>query len=90
LVNFAVQKALEGLRQGLLYGFWIVQRYGFEPALAGALGNSLGVTLVLAVMKIAEAQSAAGWALAAGAVLLPVLTFGSVGNGHQALCASAV
>jgi hypothetical protein len=79
-----VQKALEDLGQGLLNGFWIVQRYGFEPTLAGALGNSFGVALVLAVMKIAEAQSAAGWALAAGAVFVLVLAFGCVGNGHQA------
>jgi hypothetical protein len=80
-----VQKALEDLRQGLLYGFWIVHRYGLEPALAGALGNSLGVALVLAVMKVAEAQSAAGWALAAGTVFVLVLAFGCVGNGHRAL-----
>ena len=79
-----MQKALEELRQGLLYGFWIVQRYALEPALAGALGNSLGVALVLAVMKMAEAQSAARWALAAGAVFLPLLAFACVGDGHRA------
>jgi hypothetical protein len=82
-VDFAVQKALEDLRQGLLYGSWIVQRYGFEPALAGTLGESFGIALVLAVVKIAEAQSAAGWALAAGAVFVPLLAFGCVGDGHR-------
>jgi hypothetical protein len=35
------------------------------------------------MVKIAEAQSAAGWALAAGAVFLPVLAFGCVGDGHR-------
>jgi hypothetical protein len=84
MVDFAVQKALHELRQGLLYGFWIVQRYGFEPALAGALGNSFGVALVLAVVKMAEAQSAAGWTLAAGAVFVPVLACGCVDDGHWA------
>jgi hypothetical protein len=78
-----VQQALHDSRQGLLYGFWVVQRYGFEPTLAGALGNSFGVALVLAVVKIAEAQSAARWALAAGAVFVPVLAFGCVGDGHR-------
>ena len=82
VVDFVAQKAMHDLRQGLLYGFWIVQRYGFEPALAGALGNSFGVALVLAVMKSAEAQSAAGWAPAEGAVLLPVLAFGCIGDSH--------
>jgi hypothetical protein len=27
-----MQKALHDLRQGLLYGFWIVQRYGLTLA----------------------------------------------------------
>jgi hypothetical protein len=85
VVDFAVQKALEDLGQGLLNGFWIVQRYGFEPALAGALSNSPGAALVLAVVKIAEAQSAARWALAVGAVFVLVLAFGCVGDGHRAL-----
>jgi hypothetical protein len=67
-VDFAVQKALHDLSQSLLYGFWIVQGYGIEPALAGALGNSFGGALVFAMMMIAEAQSAEGGALAAGAV----------------------
>jgi hypothetical protein len=83
VIDFAVQKALHDLSQSLLYGFWIVQCYGIEPALAGALGNSFGVALVLAVMMIAEAESAAGWALAAGAVLLLVLAFGCVDDGHS-------
>jgi hypothetical protein len=39
---------------------------------------------VLAVVKVAEAQPAAGWALAAGAVFVLVLAFGCVGNGHRA------
>jgi hypothetical protein len=54
VVDFAAKKAMRDLCQALLYGFWIVQRYGFEPALAGALGNSFGVALVFAVMKSAE------------------------------------
>jgi hypothetical protein len=82
VIDFAEQKALDDLCQGLLYGFWVVQGYAIEPALAGALGNSPGVALVLAVMKSAEAQSAAGWALAAGAVSVLVLAFGRVGDGH--------
>jgi hypothetical protein len=82
VVDFTAEKAVRDLCQGLLYGFWIVQRYGFEPALAGALGNSFGVALVFAVMKSAEAQSAAGGALAVGAIFLPVLAFGCVGDGH--------
>jgi hypothetical protein len=61
---------------------WIVQRYGFEPALAGALGDSFGVALVLAMMMIAKAQPAEGWALAAGAIFLLVPAFGCVGDGH--------
>ncbi|MGA8272643.1 MAG: hypothetical protein WB919_13875 [Candidatus Sulfotelmatobacter sp.] len=83
MVDFAVQKALHDLRQGLLYGVWIIQRYRFEPALAGTLGNSLGAALLLAVMKSAEAQSAAGWALAAGAIFMPVLAFGCIDDGHR-------
>ena len=86
MVDFAVQKALHDLHQGLLYGFWIVQRYGFEPALAGALGNSFGVALELAMVKNAEPQSAAGWALAAGAVFALVLAFWCIVDGHW-LCA---
>jgi hypothetical protein len=82
VVDYAAEKAVRDLCQSILYGFWIVQRYGFEPALAGALGKSFGVALVLAVMKSAEAQSAAGGALAVGAVFLPVLAFGCVGDGH--------
>lgn len=81
VVDFAEQKALDDLCQGLLYGFWVVQRYAIEPALAGALGNSPGTALVLAVMKSAEAQPAAGWALAAGAVFVLVLAFGCVDDG---------
>jgi hypothetical protein len=82
VVDFAAKNALHDMCQGFLDGFWIVQRHGFEPALAGALGNSFGVALVFAVMKSAEAQSAAGGALAEGAVFAPVLAFGCVGDGH--------
>jgi hypothetical protein len=57
-----------------------------NPALAGALGNFFGVALVLAVMKIAEAQPMAGWAVAAGAVFLLVLAFGCVDDGHRDFC----
>jgi hypothetical protein len=81
-LDFAAEKAMRDLCQGLLYGIWIVQRYRFEPALAGALGNSFGVALVLAVVKSAKAQSAAGGALAVAAIFLPVLAFGCVGDGH--------
>jgi hypothetical protein len=49
-----------------------------------ALGNSFGVALELAVMKRAKTQFAAGRALAAGAVFLPVLAFGCVVDGHRA------
>jgi hypothetical protein len=82
VVDFAAEKAVRDLCQCLLDGFWIVQRYGFEPALAGALGNSFGVALVFAVVKSAEAQSAAGGALAVGAIFAPVLAFRCVGDGH--------
>jgi hypothetical protein len=86
VIDFAAQKSVHDLRQSLLCGFWIVQRYAFEPALAGAFGDSFGVAFVLAVMVIAEAQPAAGWALAAGSVLLPVLAFGCVCDGHPGFC----
>lgn len=85
MVDFAVQKALHDLRQSLLYGFWIVQSYAFEPALADTLRNSLGVALVLAMMISAEPQPEAGWALAAGAVFLPVFAFGCIDDAHRFL-----
>jgi hypothetical protein len=86
VADFAVQKALDDLRQSFLYRFWIVQCDAFEPTLAGALGDSFGVALVLALMKIAKALPVAGRALAAGAILMRVLALECVGDGHRILC----
>jgi hypothetical protein len=83
MVDFAVQKALHELRQGLLYGFWIVQRYGFEPALAGVLGNSFGVALAPGDENRRSAVCG-GLDVGSGCRLRAVLACGCVDDGHWA------
>lgn len=82
VVDFVMKEKLHDFLHGYLHRLQIIEFYGIEPALAVALGDFPGITLVQALMEIAEALPAEGGTAASFAVFVFVPALRSVDYGH--------